>query len=350
MKVILKYSFLIVAITFSTMVKGQYEKKKYLEKSFDVASTTGLNIQNRFGKIEINSWTKNQFSVKVEIIAKGRSEERAQRILDEIAIDIKKTTSEILFELDLEDNKKSNNGNGFEVNYTVYMPEQNLLSIKNSFGDVTMGNRRGDLNLSVAYGHMKVGDVAGNANIKLSFGSGDIGNIKKGIASIKYSDISIENANDLALKQGFSNIEIETIMDLSLDSKYGKVEIEKAQDIQADIHFSKFEIDELTGSLKMDCSYLGNFEIGRLANTFTLVDIDGKFGSYEINTAPELSADIDAKFSFADLKYNSDIDIDFHYRVKESNKSHYKGKIGAGNPNKIIRIDSSYGNLRLRKY
>lgn len=350
-KSLFKYSislfFFILAI--AVFGKDQDEKKKYVEKSHKVIASTTLRIENKFGKVEINSWDKSEFSIKVEMIGKGRNEEKAQKILDDINIDIKESGSEISYSTEVPSNNKSKNDEGFEINYTVYMPEKNVLKIKNSFGDVTMGNRASDLGLDVSYGSMKVGNVEGNSEIRLSFvNSGSIGNIKEGDFTIKYSKLDIESGTRLDIEQGFSDVEIGEVDNLEIESKYGAVEIEKARIVDAEAHFSSFEIEELTGSLELDCSYLGDFSIGRLAKTFTLVDIDGKFGSYEINIEPGLSADIDAEFSFADLKVSSDVDAKFNYQVKESNKSTYRGKIGAGDPNKMIRIDSSYGNLRLR--
>jgi hypothetical protein len=334
--------FAIVAVA-----GDQDEKKKYVEKNYKVSATTKLKIENKFGKVEINSTDKSEFDIKVEIIGKGRNEDRAQRILDAITIDITEGSSEIVFETEIENNKNKNE-EGFEINYTVYMPNKNPLEIKNSFGDVTMGDRDNDLDINVAYGSMKVGNVSGDAKIKVSFGSGSIGSITDGEATIKYSNFEIDKANRLDLTQGFSDIEIGEVASLDLESKYGKVEIEKAGKVDADAHFSGLDIEELTGSLELDCSYLGDFKIDRVTKTFTLIDIDGKFGSYEIGLEEGLNADINAEFSFADLKVSSDVDATFNYRVKESNKSTYKGKIGKGDPNKMIRIDSSYGNLRLK--
>ncbi len=346
---LLKYKLLTLCLIFALAVIAgdQDQKKKYVEKNYKVSATTKLKIENKFGKVEINSWSKSEFDIKVEIIGKGRNEERAQRILDAIEIDITESSAEIVFETEIQDNKNKNE-EGFEINYTVYMPDKNPLEVKNSFGDVTMGDRNNDLDINVSYGSMKVGDVTGDATIKLSFGSGGVGRIKDGEATIKYSNFEIEGAGKLDLTQGFSDIEIGEVDDLEIESKYGKVEIEKAGKVDADAHFSGLEIEELTGSIELDCSYLGDFRIDKLAKTFTLVDIDGKFGSYEIGLEEGLNADINAEFSFADLKYSSDVNATFNYRVKESNKSTYRGKIGKGDPNKVIRIDSSYGNLRLK--
>ncbi|MEM6735047.1 MAG: DUF4097 family beta strand repeat-containing protein [Bacteroidota bacterium] len=349
---LLKYSvsatlFILASLSFA---KDQNEKKKYVEKYYKVSAATSLRIENKFGRVEVNSWDKNEFSVKIEMIGKGRNEDRAKKILDVLDVDIDESSLEIAFESQIPSSGKNKNEEGFEINYTIYMPEQNPLIIQNSFGDVTMGDRGSHLDLDVSYGSMKVGDVNGNSEIRLSFGSGSLGNIKRGDFMVKYSKLDLESGSIIELEQGFSDLELGQVEDLELESKYGKVEIEKAHKIEAEVHFSGFEIEELTGSLELDCSYLGDFSIERLAKSFTLVDIDGKFGSYEINIEPGLSANIDAEFSFADLKVSSDVDATFNYQVKESNKAFYKGKIGKGNTDKMIRIDSGYGNLSLRRY
>ena len=347
---IFKYTFSIICLllVMTSLAKDQDEKRKFIEKTHKVSASTVLRIQNKFGKVEVNSWDKSEFSIKIEMIAKGKNEDRAQKILDNIDVDISESGAEISYKTEIPSNNKNKNDEGFEINYVVYMPEANPLKVDNSFGDVTMGDRGADLDIDVSYGSMKVGDVAGFSDVRLSFGSGSIGNITEGDFTIKYSKYEIESGTRLEVEQGFSDVEIGEVDDLEIESKYGGVEIEKAGKVDAEAHFSGFEIEELTGSLELDCSYLGDFSIDRLAKTFTLVDIDGKFGSYEISIEPGLAANIEAEFSFADLKVSSDVDATFNYQVKESNKATYKGKIGGGDPTKLIRVDSGYGNLRLR--
>lgn len=343
-----KLAYLIFILSLAAYGKQQGEKRKYIEKTHRTKATTALRIENKFGDVEINSWAKSEVSVKVEIIAEGKTDERAQKILDNINIVISETSSMISYKTDIPNSNNNKSNDGFEVNYIINMPEDNPLKIRNSFGDVTMGDRLSDLNLNVSYGSLKVGDVKGNTTVKLSFGSGSIGQTNQSEITVKYGEFDIESGQVMELEQGFSDVEIGEVNSLEIESKYGNVEIENVQKIDAEAHYSGFEIEELTGELKIDCSYLGNFSIGRLAKSFTLVDIDGKFGSYEINLEPGLNANVDAEFSFADLKVSSDVEATFNYQVKESNSNTYRGKIGKGDPNKLIRIDSGYGDLRLR--
>lgn len=343
-----KLLFLLCLLSQSVWAKAQYEKRKYVEKNYSVSSETELKLENKFGGIEINTWAKNEFDIKVEIIGKGRTEERAQRIIEAIDIRIIEEGSSIAFQTRIN-SSKSNNKEGFEINYTVYMPSQNPLAIKNSFGDVLMGDRDGDLKLHVSYGSFKLGNIKGYTELKLSFGSGSMNAITNGDVVVKYGNFDMESADKMELTQGFSDLDLGVIKNLTFEGKYGEINIEKANKVEAELHFSGFEIEELTGSLKLKCSYLGHFKIERLTKNFTLVDIDGKFSSYEIGLEPGLNANIDADFNFADLKVHSDVEIDFHYRAIESNRSTYRGKIGNGDKNKIIRIDSSYGNLKLKQ-
>lgn len=340
---------MIVMVCSSIAASGpmQDDKKKEYEKTFQCNDETILNIENKFGLVEINTWDKKEIYVKVEIIAETRSTSRADRLLDDIEVAFSESNSNIFCETKIANNKNGNN-ESFEINYTIYMPETNPLNIRNSFGDVSMGNRKADLKLDVSYGSFRVGEVSGYADIKLSFGKGSsISKIEKGEITVKYSDLEMEEAHALELNCGFSDIEIGKVEALELQAKYGDIKIEEAIEIVAEVQFSGFVIDRLEGKLIMEANYVGNFTIGRLSQNFTLLDIEGKFGSYEIGLEPGLNADIEAEFSFADLNVSSDLDVAFNYKIKETNKSYYKGKIGKGHPDKKIKIDSGYGGARI---
>ncbi|MEM6829976.1 MAG: hypothetical protein AAF551_05640 [Bacteroidota bacterium] len=224
-------SKLFIVFLFSThaTLADQDEKKRIVEKNYSVNSTTQLHITNSFGKVVIDSWDKSEFLIKVEIIGKGNNEDRALRILDAIEVEISESGNTVYCETRIDNNNnKSKNNEGFEINYTVNMPSSNPLFINNRFGDVTMGDRDGDLELKVAYGSYKTGDISGKSEVKLSFGSGSMNDINDGELTIKYSNLDVESATSLDVKQGFSNIEIGQVNDLELESKYGGIEIDKA--------------------------------------------------------------------------------------------------------------------------
>ena len=103
---ILKYCFVIISClsVLLASAKDQDEKKKVIEKSHKVNTSTVLRIENKFGKIEINSWDKSEFSIKVEMIAKARNEDRAQRILDNIDVDVNESSNTFRSQFELGTN------------------------------------------------------------------------------------------------------------------------------------------------------------------------------------------------------------------------------------------------------
>ena len=343
----LLYSCMMLLLVFSSDAKKDEEKRKVIEKTYPVNPSTKLDIDNQFGNVQIDNWSQNEFYVKVEIMAEGRSSERAQELLDKIKIDISNSESLVTFETKIE-RQQSKNDEGFKINYTVKMPAINPLVVRNKFGDTYLDDREGSLKLDVSYGSLRAGELADENDIELAYGNGSIESLMKGELDIEYSDFNLDKAGEIELDQSYSEVELGEIEEAEIDSRYGSLEIEKINKAEVDIRYSGFEIEELTGSLEMECSYMGGFEIEKVAKTFTLLDIEGDYSSYKIGLEEGLNAQIEAEFTYSKLDVDNDVKVDFSHEIKEKNRSYYKGKIGEGDPSKEIRIDSSYGSATIK--
>jgi hypothetical protein len=332
-------------LTTSFHAKSDTELSKTITKNYSVDEMMRLSIKNSFGKIEVTNWDKNEFDIVVEITVEGSSQQRAEKKLAEIKVAIDETSEEISFTTDIDD-MNNKNGESFEVNYTIRMPASNPVSLKNSFGDIFLSDRRGPAVIDLSYGALKAQSLFDRSEIEVSFGKAYIDVLDRGEITIKYSEVEIESSTDLEMNMEFSDVEIETVEKLELEAKYGSVEIGQVGDLDAEASFNGLSIERLTSSLMLEAKYVSDFEIDLVESSFRLIDIKGKFSSFELNLAPDLSADIEAEFEFSDLKA-SGVNIDYSYRVKESNESEYRGKINGGNPDKRIIIDSSYGNCKI---
>lgn len=343
MKRQLIFSLLVSFLISATAAES--EVSKVINKNFKVSSTTLLSVRNSFGKIHVNTWEKSEISVEIEIIGNASNEERAQKIIDNIDISVNETSSEVSLITNIKDSKSRGNS-GYEINYTINMPVENPINFRNSFGDIYLPTRKGDAFVKVGYGALKAQDFLATTEMEISFGSGSVGRFEKGELEVKYSDVEIESAGEMIIDQGFSNLEIDQIDELDLESKYGDVRLGKAGFVKADVGFSGFKMGELSGSLDLEADYVSGFEIDLLRKEFDFVRIYGKFGSYDIRLEDGLSADLEAEFRYSDLKTYGD-EVDFHYRIKESNLAEYRGKIGGGSYDKIIKIKSSYGDCTI---
>lgn len=346
---LLKYNLLLALMLASSIAlsKTFEEKRKKISKTYRVNDAVVLSVENEFGKIHLNTWDKQEFKVDVEVIVKGKTEERAQKLLEKVNVDISEGSSKIAFETVYASNMNTKNEESFEVNYTIYAPAKNPVDLANKFGDTYLGRREGPTVLNISYGNLKAEDILGKLDFNLSFGSGAIGDTKNSNIEVSYSNLTIISGGKMEMEQKFSDVKIQSVGNLELESKYGSVELGKADKVKGDAQFSGFSIDELTGSLYLEASYISGFEIGKLYKSFSSVEIYGKFSAYEINLEDGLKANIEAEFSFANLK-SANGDVDFFHQVKEDNRSEYKGRIGGGDPDKRIIVKSSYGDLTIR--
>ncbi len=199
------------------------EKKQVIEKSYDVTEKTAFEATNQFGDVHVNTWDQKKLKVVVEITANGKSEERAQKMLDRISIQIVTKGSLISFVTAMDGNMNAKGDESFRIDYTVNLPAGNKVAVTNKFGDIYLGNRTGDVDLDLSYGNLKAEDIQGYLELELSFGKGFLGNTGKSHIEVKYSELDMGNATSIEMEQQFSDVEIGDVDELEIESKYGAV-------------------------------------------------------------------------------------------------------------------------------
>lgn len=351
-RVILKrYAVLLFSIIFlhiSAIAGKASERRRSIDKSYQVSGNTELSIKNRFGKVHVNTWDKNQVDVHIEIVVRSDKDSRLQELLDAIEINIEDSSPEnsLSFRTSVNGNNFGHN-TSFEINYTVSMPVSNSLDLANSFGDVYVGDLKGSVTLDVQYGNLNGGRFSGSSDVKLAFGSGfsEIELLSRGDLRISYSKLNVEEMGDLDINSQFSTLEVGKAGKLDLVGKYGEINIGEIDNLDANVNFSGFEINRLNSIMDLDIDYGGSNNIG-LSSTVTRVDIKNSFGPLNLEIAPGTNADIQANLSFCDLKYNEG-QINFNKIIKDHTSSEYVGKIGKGGNTNLV-ITSKYGSVRIK--
>ncbi|MFY0598409.1 MAG: hypothetical protein JXR03_01975 [Cyclobacteriaceae bacterium] len=349
----LKYNLLVslFLIGFHANAWGNtlQEKRSVIEKSYRVDSDVVLKIDNRFGDIHVENWDRDEISVEVEILVRSRSEDRANKIMDRIEIEIYERDDVIRFETDSDGiDAKGGGSESFEINYTVKMNAQNPIEFENKFGDIYLPERNGSTDIIIKYGNLKADGMNEDFEFDLSFGGADIDYVMDADMDIQYSNLKIGSAEHIEMEQKFSNMEIDEVMSIDLETKYGEVRLGEVTSAIVDAHYSAFKIQLLLEKLVFEGNYVSGFEIEELSSDFELVDLSGQYTSYRIRLEEGLVADIEAEFSYSRLSYST-VDIDFYYKDFDGNKKEYKGRINGGDGGGRIYVNSSYGDLHLKE-
>lgn len=291
------------------------EKRKTFEKTYKVSNADLLSIENKFGKVHVNTWNKNEVKVKVDIIARCSTEDKAQELLDKINVVERRDGKMIALRTNIEPMRVSNNSNkSFEINYTVYMPEENSIAVKNSFGDVYLAALKGKADISVKYGALKTDRLNNNSNnVTIAYGSGNCGYINGGNVNVAYSSMNVGSTNGL---QGSSK-------------------------------FSDFKIGDLNQELNLELKY-GTFKVDRVSKDIRRISLDSGFSPILLNFADNSAFNFDVNVQFADFKVDKSL-VNITSLEKDYTSAEYKGKFGGTSPKGLISISSKYGDVKFTK-
>jgi formylmethanofuran dehydrogenase subunit D len=322
------------------------ERSKKISRSFKVKASDQLSIENKFGKVHVNTWDKNEITVDITMIGRANDADRAQRIVD--AIDVKVTEEGGLIGFRTEVGKmQGNNHNGkkgFEINYTVNMPKGNPLKLKNSFGDVYLANLDGKADLNVSYGSLKAENIThAESFVKVAFGSGNIAYLKGGTLDVDYSKVNIERMGNLTVSSGFSKLTVEKAGNVDLKARYGDVQIGTIDNLTGSAGFSGVDVKQVNEKVNMKVEYCNDFDVNSVARNFKEINVDGSFSKISVTFDPATSFNFDVNVQYGDLDANSNLS-NFSFVEKKSNSKVYRGnfgKNGGGN----VKISSRYGNV-----
>ena len=335
--------FLVILISLSQLIAQEATKR--ISKSFNINSTTKIEIKNKFGNVIINKWDKNVLDLKVKIEAKGKSDSKTQKILDAIEIDISDRISSGQLSIETEIGSISGNSS-FSVHYEISMPNTNPLNLSNSFGNVYMGSYKGNLDVDVKYGQLMAEDLD-KASIRLDFSNSkcEIETLKSGKLDLRYSKMAIEDMGDVEISGQFSDLEIENAGSIELDGKYGNIEIENIKSLKGNLQFAGLDIENLEESIILEARHGDGINIDQVSNGFKSIDIEGQFSSIDITMESGAKARLQFDLQFGNLKAHGE-GINFTKVIKDHNTSEYEGYLGKSNAPSLIKVSTKYANIR----
>jgi hypothetical protein len=276
--------------------------EKEYTKTYPIGSET-VALMNRFGKMTIETWDKNEVKVDAHISVGAQNNEYAKKVLDRVTITDEKKTDRIEFKTKLDDwnNSSDDNSGGHEmrINYVVHIPANGKLFAENDFGPLTIGDYKGEAELFCKYGTLTAGKLSNSKSVTVEFG--------KAI--------------------------IESISDSKLLFRYSKVDISK-----------------LSGNIQGQFEFCNSVDMP-VDNSLKQLDLKNNYTSLYLVLPKDFSADYDITTNNARVTAKTDFVIKEetanNVRVNTFNPNHrYTGSLGKGGGTQI-NIKSNFGNVRV---
>lgn len=342
---LLLFSLALVFMSSVPADESRSEKSKKINKTFEIGASDVISVNNSFGQVHVTTWDEATMEVEVEVTVESRYDNRLEDMLEDITIDFRERGDGVYMHSNTDINTRNNEE--FEINYTIKLPRTNPLEVKNTYGDIYLDDRSGEVDIDLSYGDLKAGNLTKGGELKLSFGKGDVKSFDKGSIELKYINFFyLDRAQELQLDQQYSELEIGSVNSIDMRSRHGQAEFGTVGEMDVNVHFTDFSIESLETSLDMDAKYATDFNLDKVSKDFEFIDIEGNYGSYNIDLEEGLKAEFKADFKYASMRALG-VDIDYSLKLKEQGTESYKAKIGGGHASKRIQIASTYGDLRL---
>lgn len=340
------------------------EFTKDINKEFSISADGNVDLGNKYGEVNVRTWTKNKVKIDVKITVQARSQSDADEIFNKIEIEFSNSANNVKAETNIESNSKSwwggDNKSSYRIDYEVSMPKGCSLDLKNKYGHSNVAELDGKVTVLAQYGNFYLEGVNNDVNAILAYGEGTIVKAKDVDIDVKYSKITVKQASDVAVLSKYSKVYIDEaddvrseskydtyrlgdLRELNNDGKYDNFKINNIDLINTSTKYSDFEVQELSKEGTFNMEY-GHMLIETVLAGFTSINITGKYTDFKVGVAKGANYALDVEAKYAGVKYPGDLDVTFE---KSKNSEHFvKGTKGSSGG--TIRARVEYGGVRVQ--
>jgi hypothetical protein len=346
----------LAAIFLLTYSLTAQEVTKDFHKEFKAATGTTLNINNRYGHVDIQSWDRDQIVIDVKVTIQLSDRTRAEKLLS--YIDVQFSEGENLVSAKtLIDEKFNFSGWGgmsrkFSIDYTVKMPAGNNLTLTNRYGDTDITTLNGLINIDIRYGNLTAGKLTrGNEKpinkLKIAYGKATIDEAGWLDLYCRYThDVVITKCQAILLDSQYSGVQVSETSSVVGESRYDKIKIEKVKNLVLQSGYSAVNVGVLDKKLDFEGSY-SSLSAESIPAGFESVNVDVRYMEVKLGFAESASYNLDAHTSYAGIKFREDKFKNIKHIVENSSTT-LQGIAGSESaPTATVKISASYGQVRL---
>ena len=343
---------------------AQFSETREFEKRFKIQAGTRIEITNKYGYVELNTWAKDSVCIKVVIKVEEKKLDKLEKTLDGIDFDftnsphyliartlVGETRNQLENELiKFKETLLQTTGN-VTIDYKVWLPDNHELRVENKFGDILMDDYAGVTNINLSNGKLRAKTFKSKLNLDLNFADATLGNVVNGRINCNYSDIYIKESGQLRFDSKSSTIEILQTNRIDATSRRDKFRVRLIDQIEADGNFSSFRLGSLAKTAKLRTSF-GEVEIENIDPKYENIYLEAR------STNLDLYFDAESKFNFEVTETKSSLDFGRETKILDTveldpklKKNLHKCSFGekAIGADKLI-INSVAGEIKLLSY
>ena len=207
-------SVILFVFTAANAFENRIQETKTARASYDVSDMTRIEVEGKNVQFYVQTGPSGKVEVEAEIIFKGKETDKIREFLDnfeqEVQNRITKSSSRLYIDADLDEpfkvqmGKKGGvrvgyNEEELKVTYTITIPSQNDISLKNSYRDIRMtGEYNGKTEVSL-YSANFTGEDFKELDLELKFGKAEAQSIGKSSMELYEQKLAVREIKELDL-------------------------------------------------------------------------------------------------------------------------------------------------------
>lgn len=338
---------LILSVLVFCQFSSNAEQVKKLHRSWPVNKVISLSVENKFGNINFLNSRDDSVTIDVIVETDDDNYRNNSRIASLIDFDFSFEEGEIKAQTIFDDDFKTNKN--FTINYVINIPANKNLDISNKFGNVTLTDLKASGKFEISYGNIfgnfMLAPFGSKIQIELKYSNATFESINRLNAQIAYSKLRTTKIETAELDTKYSSINFDNCETLNSNSQYDNFIIGTLHHLSTDSKFTGWKIDEIVNNAEFDTEY-GDVNVGHVFRDFQNIRIENRYGNIRIGIDKDATYNLNSDTYYCEVKHPKTSPTKY---LKDNNHTIIEAKIGNGNQNSKVIIESKYGNIDLMK-
>ncbi len=350
MKSSLRLAAVLIALTLPVICQGlaAQRSERTVTREFKYTSGTTLNIDSKFGNINILNSDDNSITVVATLWANSDNKKLSDDLAGKLDAQISESGTDISISSVFPDKLPSRDNTQFGIDFTIHAPAAVAVNLKNRYGAVYIEDLSGLAMIDVSYGNLKAGSLSrGKENtlneVNLSYSTGSISSVSWLKISLAYSKLNISEATALVALSKYSGLNLEECSSLVVESKYDTYKISELKNYVGDLRYSNLSADEIAGKFEITSSY-SVVKVDEIGGNFESIKIDNTRGSYKLGISGKSSFTIEGEAKRGDISVDG---IENLNKRVENDDKYISGSYGS-NPKSTVNVVSTEGSVKIK--
>jgi len=332
-----------------------------IEMTISGKSGMEIRLEHSFGNIDIRPGQDSRIYISGEKQLTVKDRRITEEFLQEMKLEVIERPDKVIIKTHYPDDRLKKKVKNFSISYTIEIPSNVQLSVKNSFGQIDVRDVSGEFSIINKFGGMTAFNLKGETTLNNEFGSIDADEID-GNANIStgHSSLNIDHINgDLVAEGKFGSITVKNISGKAkISGGHGKIDCSTVTgDTDITNSFGPVTCGDIGGELTVRNSHnkvyvediRNNTSITTGFGKVTATNIDGDLDVTNQHSSVEaeiIHGNVDVHTSFGSVNVDQ-VDGDVIVNNQHSSITVNNVLQKEMNRKRSIRLKTSFGAIKL---